>query len=53
MIADSSNVGARFSIVIVNYNGGAMLLECVLSAMQEGVPASHIFIVDNGSYDAV
>lgn len=51
MIADSKNVGARFSIVIVNYNGGAMLLECVRSAMQEGVPASQIIIVDNGSRD--
>jgi hypothetical protein len=51
MSADSSHAGARFAIVIVNYNGGAMLLECVLSAMQEGVPASHIFIVDNGSRD--
>jgi GT2 family glycosyltransferase len=52
---DSSNVsgcaGARFSVVIVNYNGGSMLLECVLSAVREGVPASQIIVVDNGSRD--
>jgi len=48
---DSSTVGARFSVVIVNYNGGAMLLECVLSAVREGVPSSQIIIVDNGSRD--
>lgn len=51
MIVDSSGVGARFSVVIVNYNGGAMLLECVLSAVKEGVPPSQIVIVDNGSRD--
>ena len=51
MIVDSSTVGARFSVVIVNYNGGAMLLECVLSAVREGVPSSQIIIVDNGSRD--
>ena len=51
MIVDSSTVGARFSVVIVNYNGGAMLLECVLSAVREGVPASQIIMLDNGSRD--
>jgi GT2 family glycosyltransferase len=51
MIVDSSSVGARFSVVIVNYNGGAMLLDCARSAVQEGVPASQIIIVDNGSRD--
>jgi GT2 family glycosyltransferase len=48
---DSSNIGDRFSVVIVNYNGGAMLLECVLSAVREGVPSSQLIIVDNGSQD--
>jgi GT2 family glycosyltransferase len=51
MILDSINAGARFSVVIVNYNGGSMLLECVLSAVLEGVPASQIIVVDNGSQD--
>jgi N-acetylglucosaminyl-diphospho-decaprenol L-rhamnosyltransferase len=46
-----TNAGARFSVVIVNYNGGAMLQECVQSALREGVPASHIVVVDNGSQD--
>jgi len=48
---DSINVGARFSVVIVNYNGGSMLLECVLSAVLEGVPTSQIIVVDNDSHD--
>ncbi len=43
--------GARFSVVIVNYNGGPMLLACVSSAVREGVPASRIILVDNGSHD--
>jgi GT2 family glycosyltransferase len=51
MIVDASGVGARFSVVIVNYNGGTMLLECVLSVVREGVPASQIVLVDNGSRD--
>ncbi len=51
MTVDTSNVGARFSIVIVNYNGGTMLLPCVQSALQESAPASQIIVVDNGSHD--
>ncbi len=51
MIVNSKNVGARFSVVIVNYNGGDLLLACVLSAAREGVPPFQIVIVDNGSAD--
>jgi N-acetylglucosaminyl-diphospho-decaprenol L-rhamnosyltransferase len=51
MIASTSNAGARFAVIIVNYNGGAMLENCVLSAMREGVPAPQIVVVDNGSHD--
>jgi N-acetylglucosaminyl-diphospho-decaprenol L-rhamnosyltransferase len=46
-----AQAGARFSVVIVNYNGGPMLQECVLSVMREGVPAAKIIVVDNGSRD--
>jgi hypothetical protein len=48
---NGTEAGARFSVVIVNYNGGAMLEECVQSALDEGVPAPHIVVVDNGSQD--
>ncbi len=48
---DSSNPGVRFSVVIVNYNGGTMLLECISSAIRETDPASQIIVVDNGSRD--
>jgi GT2 family glycosyltransferase len=51
MIVNSSIVGARFSVVIVNYNGGALLFDSVHSAVHEGVPPSQVIIVDNGSAD--
>jgi GT2 family glycosyltransferase len=51
MIVNSSNAGARFSVVIVNYNGGEMLLDCVPSVVREGVPHPQIIVVDNGSTD--
>jgi N-acetylglucosaminyl-diphospho-decaprenol L-rhamnosyltransferase len=51
MIASTNNESARFAIIIVNYNGGAMLEDCVLSAVREGVPAPQIVVVDNGSRD--
>lgn len=51
MTATADFAGARFSVVIVNYNGGAMLQECVQSVAREGVAASKIIIVDNGSRD--
>ncbi|MHB8453233.1 MAG: glycosyltransferase family 2 protein [Acidiferrobacterales bacterium] len=41
----------RFSVIIVNYNGGGMLAECLRSALKQGVPASQIIVVDNGSRD--
>lgn len=43
--------GSRFSAVIVNYNGGAMLTDCVRSAVDEGIAAHDIVVVDNGSRD--
>lgn len=43
--------GKRFTVIIVNYNGNAMLLDCVLSALKEGVPPGQIIVVDNASQD--
>jgi len=51
MTAENIASGARFSVVIVNYNGGAMLQPCVRSALEECVPPAHIVVVDNGSQD--
>lgn len=51
MTATATPGGDRFSVVIVNYNGGSMLQECVLSVVREGVPSSKIIVVDNGSRD--
>jgi hypothetical protein len=47
----ASGAGTRFAVVIVNYNGGGLLQECVLSVVRQGVPPSQIILVDNGSRD--
>lgn len=49
MAADNS--AARFSVVIVNYNGGALLADCVQSVLHENVSAAQVIVVDNGSRD--
>ncbi len=48
----SASAGARFAVVIVNYNGGPMLAACVDSVLREGVPPDQIIVVDNGSRDS-
>jgi N-acetylglucosaminyl-diphospho-decaprenol L-rhamnosyltransferase len=50
-MSPSDSAGARFVVIIVNYNGGAMLEPCVDSALREGVPGPKIIVVDNGSQD--
>ena len=47
----TQDVASRFSVVIVNYNGGGMLLDCVRSVRAAGLSASRIIVVDNGSRD--
>jgi N-acetylglucosaminyl-diphospho-decaprenol L-rhamnosyltransferase len=47
----ADNSTARFSVVVVNYNGGGLLADCVQSVLRENVPAAQIIIVDNGSRD--
>ena len=47
----TQDVASRFSVVIVNYNGGDMLLDCVRSVRAAGLSASRIIVVDNGSRD--
>ena len=39
----------RCDIVIVNYNAGNLLADCVQSVLAEG--ACHVFVVDNDSHD--
>jgi hypothetical protein len=51
MSTDPSAAGHRFAAVIVNYNGGAMLSDCVRSCLREGIPPAHIVVGDNGSRD--
>jgi len=41
----------RFSVIIVNYNGGEMLATCLRSVLEQGVPPPQIIVVDNGSHD--
>jgi N-acetylglucosaminyl-diphospho-decaprenol L-rhamnosyltransferase len=51
MNAGTNNAGARFAVIVVNYNGEPMLQDCVLSVVREGLPALQIIVVDNGSHD--
>lgn len=46
------DAGRRFGVVIVNYNGHDTLLAAAQSALAEGVFASRLAVVDNGSTDA-
>lgn len=41
----------RFTAIVVNYNGGVMLRECIHSLMADGLPPDQIVVVDNGSQD--
>ena len=51
MSASADLAARRFSVVIVNYNGGQMLLDCVRSVRSGLLPADRIIVVDNGSRD--
>ncbi len=39
------------SIIVLNYNGGEILIDCILSIMNSHYPQLQIIIVDNGSTD--
>jgi GT2 family glycosyltransferase len=41
---------ARVAVIIVNYNGGALLTECVLSVLNSSLPVT-VYLVDNASSD--
>lgn len=44
-------VNKSIGVVIVNYNAGAILTECVRSVLRSSVPAK-VYVSDNGSQDA-
>lgn len=44
-------VGEQFTVIIVNYNGSTLLMDCVRSVLAENVPVSQVTVVDNGSQD--
>jgi GT2 family glycosyltransferase len=41
----------RVCVVVVNYNGGEMILRCVESVMRQNYAAAALIIIDNGSTD--
>lgn len=41
----------RFSAVIINYNGMAVLLDCMASLRAAGIEEERLIVVDNGSRD--
>ena len=42
---------ARFSVIVVNYNGGEMMSACARSLVASGANPAQIVVVDNGSRD--
>jgi N-acetylglucosaminyl-diphospho-decaprenol L-rhamnosyltransferase len=47
----SSTCARRFSVIIVNYNGGDMLDACLCSVLSLNIPVDQVIVVDNGSRD--
>jgi len=47
-----NSITSKFTVIIVNYNGGDLLKDCVLSITKTGLAAHQIIIVDNGSKDS-
>lgn len=45
------NAAQRFTVIVVNYNGGAMLTACARSLIAAGLPAEQLVVIDNGSKD--
>ena len=45
------NCAQRFSIIIINYNGGDMLATCLHSVLNLHVIDDQVIVVDNGSHD--
>ena len=48
---DTAPVPGLASIIIVNWNGGAMLLDCLRSVRAQVYAPVEILLVDNGSTD--
>jgi len=42
---------SRVSVVVVNYNGGSLLNDCLRSLRDQTYPIERIFVMDNGSSD--
>src|SRR5450759_1647255 len=40
-----------FSIIVVNYNGGEMLIRCIQSVLSQNYPSFEVILVDNASID--
>ena len=40
------------SVVVVNYNGGALLKQCLDALGKQTMPDFEVIVVDNGSTDA-
>ncbi len=47
-ISDPSSI----DVVIVNYNAGTLLADCIGSLLASAHPVAHIIVVDNASHDA-
>lgn len=46
-----SHQSCDFSAIVVNYNGAAILSDCVDALLTAGLPPQQIIVIDNGSHD--
>jgi len=46
-----TNDTGRVAVIIVNYNAGAMLRECLLSLQAQSERPARVLVMDNGSHD--
>ncbi len=47
----TTNNHPKIAVIIVNYNGGELLLKCLNHLAKQTIPAHSIYVVDNASHD--
>lgn len=50
-MSDTDSAATRFTAIVVNYNGGTMLVDAARSLFADGLPEAQLVVVDNGSRD--
>jgi GT2 family glycosyltransferase len=50
-LPEAVSKSARVTVIVVNFNGGEMLADCLGSLTRQTIPPERILVVDNGSAD--